>query len=133
MRIALTSCLTLLLLGGTAAAQGTATPQPAQAPATQTPGTAPPTEKTDPSSGSRGETQQLKEDPAVQQSQLPPPTPQGTRPPDVGLTDTENPPLNQALEAIWRSPPDLQGNPVSRPNVQSDQLPADGTAPAAKP
>ncbi|HYH20788.1 MAG TPA: hypothetical protein VD995_19460 [Azospirillum sp.] len=61
--------------------------------------------------------QTLTTDPNVQQSQQPHPTPQGTRPPteetagDTGAAD-----LQQALAAVRRAPPDLQGNPVPRPN-----------------
>jgi hypothetical protein len=61
--------------------------------------------------------QNLTTDPNVQQSQQPEPTPQGTRPPTeetAGNTGAAD--LQQALAAVRRAPPDLQGNPVPRPN-----------------
>ncbi|AWK84888.1 hypothetical protein [Azospirillum thermophilum] len=59
----------------------------------------------------------LSGDKAVQDSQQPNPTPQGTRSPEASTSGaTQHPDLQQALAAVRRAPPDLQGNPVPRPN-----------------
>lgn len=60
--------------------------------------------------------EELATDPAVQQAQPPEPSQQGTRTPDPQNTETESMPLDEALAAVRRAPPDLQGNPVPRPN-----------------
>lgn len=61
--------------------------------------------------------QELATDPNVRQT-LPPETePMGTRAPQVALDQpTAKPDLWQALVALRSAPPDLQGNPVKRPN-----------------
>ncbi|WP_434624208.1 hypothetical protein [Azospirillum sp. B2RO_4] len=59
----------------------------------------------------------LARDPEVQKSQPPQPTPQGTRPPSAANSPaTEGSDLQQALAAVRKAPPDLNGNPVPRPN-----------------
>lgn len=59
----------------------------------------------------------LAQDPNVQRSQEPQPDPQGPRPPNASTSgDTQSAELQQALAAVRRAPPDLQGNPVPRPN-----------------
>lgn len=59
----------------------------------------------------------LAQDKAVQDSQQPHPSPQGTRSPEASTSGaTQHPELQQALAALRRAPPDLQGNPVPRPN-----------------
>lgn len=59
----------------------------------------------------------LARDAGVQKSQDPQPTPQGTRPPDASSSAaTGSSELQQALAAVRRAPPDLNGNPVPRPN-----------------
>lgn len=59
----------------------------------------------------------LATDPSVVESQLPTPTPQGTRAPDAETGQaTAAPSLQDALAALRQAPPDLQGNPVQRPN-----------------
>lgn len=63
-----------------------------------------------------GTKESLAADPAVRESQLPEPTMQGNRPPEANNAETEKPSLTQAMEAFYRAPPDLQGNPVPRPN-----------------
>lgn len=60
--------------------------------------------------------QSLKEDPNVARSQDPMPTPQGTRAPQSGMTDTKHETLTAVLERVWASPADIQGNPIARPN-----------------
>lgn len=69
-------------------------------------------------SGSKQSTgDSLARDPEVQKSQDPQPTPQGTRPPDAASSAaTGSSELQQALAAVRRAPPDLNGNPVPRPN-----------------
>jgi hypothetical protein len=91
MRTALAAIAAALLLAGSAFAQ-----QPAPAAETQL------------STGER-----LAHDPAVRQSQDPQPSPQGTRPPDAGFTDTSRPQLQALLDRIWLSPVDLEGNPMT--------------------
>jgi hypothetical protein len=63
--------------------------------------------------------EKLQQDPAVSNSQLPEPTPQGTRAPDSSLTDTQSVPLAQAVLEIWRSPVDLQGRPIAEPRLSA--------------
>lgn len=63
-----------------------------------------------------GTKERLTNDPAVRDSQLPNPTMQGNRPPEANNAETEKPSLTEALKAYYRAPPDLQGNPVPRPN-----------------
>ena len=59
----------------------------------------------------------LARDAGVQKSQDPHPTPQGTRPPDASSSAaTGSSELQQALAAVRRAPPDLNGTPVPRPN-----------------
>jgi hypothetical protein len=60
--------------------------------------------------------EELTNEPSVQQALPPDPSPQGTRAPDAQSTETESISLDQALAAVRRAPPDLQGNPVPRPN-----------------
>jgi len=57
---------------------------------------------------SRGD--ELKNDQAVQQSQDPQPTAQGTRAPKTHSTEEQS--VYQAVEDVWRNPVDLQGNPI---------------------
>lgn len=59
----------------------------------------------------------LARDGKVQQSQDPHPTAQGTRPPNPSSSAaTGSQELQQALADVRRAPPDLNGNPVPRPN-----------------
>ena len=59
----------------------------------------------------------LAQDPAVQQSQEPPPTAQGVRTPKASTSgETQSSALQEALAMVRAAPPDLQGNPVPRPN-----------------
>lgn len=59
----------------------------------------------------------LARDGKVQQSQDPQPTAQGTRPPNPSSSAaTGSQELQQALADVRRAPPDLNGNPVPRPN-----------------
>lgn len=59
----------------------------------------------------------LARDAGVQKSQDPHPTPQGTRPPNASSSAaTGSSELQQALAAVRRAPPDLNGTPVPRPN-----------------
>ncbi|HEY0836236.1 MAG TPA: hypothetical protein VGE72_20180 [Azospirillum sp.] len=61
-------------------------------------------------------------DPNVQQSQQPAPTQQGTRSPSEETSGaTQAPDLQQALAAVRRAPPDLQGTPVPRPNPMASE------------
>ncbi|WP_109106720.1 hypothetical protein [Azospirillum sp. TSO35-2] len=61
-------------------------------------------------------------DPAVRGSQEPHPTPQGTRSPnDASSGDTQSAELQQALAAVRRAPPDLNGTPVPRPNALASE------------
>lgn len=60
--------------------------------------------------------EELAKDPEVQKSQDPQPTAQGTRAPNNQNTPTQSTELWQALSAVRRAPPDLNGNPVPRPN-----------------
>ena len=57
---------------------------------------------------------QLKQDNAVSNSQLPEPSPQGTRAPDAGITDTQNQELARTIQETWRSPVDLDGKPIQQ-------------------
>jgi hypothetical protein len=52
----------------------------------------------------------LKNDQAVQQSQDPQPTAQGTKSPKSLSTEEQS--VYQAVEDVWRNPVDLQGNPI---------------------
>ncbi|WP_448192269.1 hypothetical protein [Azospirillum sp. sgz301742] len=64
-----------------------------------------------------GQKENLSKDPNVQQSQQPHSDPQGTRSPSTATSGaTQSAELNEALAAVRRAPPDLQGNPVPRPN-----------------
>ena len=59
----------------------------------------------------------LSNDVQVQQSQEPPPNQQGVRSPKAETSgETQGAQLQQALADLRRAPPDLQGNPVPRPN-----------------
>lgn len=59
----------------------------------------------------------LANDPAVKQSQEPPPNAQGVRTPKPTTSgDTQSAELQQALAAVRAAPPDLQGNKMPRPN-----------------
>lgn len=59
----------------------------------------------------------LAKDPAVQQSQEPHPNAQGIRSPKESTAgNTQSTELQEALAAVRAAPPDLQGNPVPRPN-----------------
>ncbi|MBY6261980.1 hypothetical protein EI613_08585 [Azospirillum sp. 412522] len=59
----------------------------------------------------------LARDGKVQESQDPHPTAQGTRPPNPSSSAaTGSRELQQALADVRRAPPDLNGNPVPRPN-----------------
>lgn len=61
--------------------------------------------------------QQLQNDPAVKQSQEPQPNAQGVRSPKASTAgDTQSAELQEALAAVRAAPPDLQGNPMPRPN-----------------
>lgn len=64
----------------------------------------------------------LAKDPQVQQSQDPQPSAQGTRAPKPDShPDTQSAELIEALAAVRRAPPDLQGNPVPRPNALASE------------
>jgi hypothetical protein len=56
------------------------------------------------------------ETPDIEASQQPEPTPQGTRSPEPAAEETDIPSLWDALAAVYRAPPDLDGSPISRPN-----------------
>lgn len=59
----------------------------------------------------------LAKDPAVRESQEPQPNPQGIRSPTHETKgNTQAAELVEALAAVRRAPPDLQGTPVPRPN-----------------
>ena len=58
----------------------------------------------------------LTNDPNVQQSQQPEPNAQGVRTPKPTGTATQSAELNEALAAVRRAPPNLDGTPVPRPN-----------------
>lgn len=58
----------------------------------------------------------LAKDPEVVESQGPMPDETGTRAPEAQQTETAPSPLIQAMRAVSQAPPDLQGNPVKRPN-----------------
>jgi hypothetical protein len=70
----------------------------------------------------------LKNDPNVQQSQQPEPAAQGTRSPEPLPSPTETPTLTQALEAVWRTPTDLDGNPLPAAAPEGEANPAAHTA-----
>lgn len=55
-------------------------------------------------------------DPAVRQSQQPEPAAQGTRSPTAHQTPTATGDLQEALAAVRKAPPALDGTPVPRPN-----------------
>jgi hypothetical protein len=63
----------------------------------------------------------LANEPNVQQSQPPDPAPQGTRAPDAQNTETESMSLDDALAAVRRAPPNLEGAPVPRPNQMASE------------
>ena len=64
-----------------------------------------------------GQKENLTKDPNVQQSQQPQPNAQGIRSPTAETSGaTQSAELNEALAAVRRAPPDLQGTPVPRPN-----------------
>jgi hypothetical protein len=64
-----------------------------------------------------GQKETLVKDSAVQQSQEPQPSAQGVRSPTHKTSgDTQAAELADALAAVRRAPPDLQGTPVPRPN-----------------
>ncbi len=54
--------------------------------------------------------------PEVQESLMPEPTPQGTRPPEPTVTDETRADLYTLLSAVRRAPPGLDGRPIPRPN-----------------
>lgn len=58
----------------------------------------------------------LANDPNVQQSQQPDPNAQGVRTPKPLDTANQMAELNEALAAVRRAPPNLEGTPVPRPN-----------------
>ncbi|WP_348771438.1 hypothetical protein [Azospirillum sp. SYSU D00513] len=61
--------------------------------------------------------QELAKDPNVQQNQPDGPNAQGVRSPSAGTAEnTDAMDLQQALAAVRKAPPDLQGRPVPRPN-----------------
>lgn len=67
----------------------------------------------------------LAKDPEVIESQEPMPDETGTRSPKPQAAETATPTLSQALDAIYSAPPDLQGNPVQRPNPLGSKPVAD--------
>lgn len=74
----------------------------------------------------------LANEPNVQQNLPPNPTPQGTRAPDAQNTETESMSLDDALAAVRRAPPNLQGAPVPRPNQLASE-PGDPREPSRSP
>ncbi|MBP2295046.1 hypothetical protein [Azospirillum rugosum] len=72
--------------------------------------------QTAPSPSGQDKAQRVTNSPDVRASQLPNPTPQGTRPPDPIGAPVKMSELWNALQGVWRAPPDLQGEPVPRPN-----------------
>jgi hypothetical protein len=86
-----------------------------------------------PAMGQGTAAEQLRNDPAVKQSQDPQPTEQGNRPPDSGYTDTKLGELTQLLTEIWAKPVDLQGNPSAGSGALSSPppMPNDPAAPPA--
>ncbi|MGC2855760.1 hypothetical protein ACM64Y_09800 [Novispirillum sp. DQ9] len=87
---------------------------------------APPSAATQPiTTPSSGAGDALARDPEVVESQGPMPDETGTRAPQAQATETETPTLSQALDAIYSAPPDLQGNPVQRPNPLGSKPVAD--------
>jgi hypothetical protein len=114
VRGSLATLATLLLLTASALAQQPAAPQPVPPPA------APAQEPT---------TQTLKNDAAVQQSQDPQPTAQGTRAPNETNTDTRSQELSRLLWQTWNEPVDLQGHPIAKhPGEPTTPSPAAATA-----
>jgi hypothetical protein len=103
-----------LLLAPAALAQ--APGQPAQAPGQPAPAQAPAAEA-------------LQEDPNVEANQTPESSPQGTRATQSNSTDTKTMSLTQALDTVWRSPVDLQGNPIPQPGLLSAPPPQPHDAP----
>jgi hypothetical protein len=97
-------------------AAATAQQQPAPAPTPIPPGTSP--------------EQALKSDPAVQQSQQGQPTPQGDRSPVALPSATASVSLSQALDEVYRSPVDIQGNPLGAPTQMMSSVGRDIAAPA---
>ncbi len=63
----------------------------------------------------------LTTDPNVQQNQQPEPNPQGIRSPKPAASATQSSELDDALAAVRRAPPDLQGNPTPRPNALASE------------
>jgi len=63
----------------------------------------------------------LTNDPNVQESQQPEPSAQGIRTPKPAGGPTQSAELNEALAAFRRAPPDLQGNPMPRPNALASE------------
>jgi len=69
-----------------------------------------------------GQKENLAKDSNVQQSQEPPPNAQGVRSPTPATEgNTQGAELAEALSAVRRAPPDLQGNPVPRPNPMASE------------
>ena len=105
-----------------------------QAPATaqpEAPATAqqPPVAATEPAAPTPDNAEEmLRTDPAVQQSQQPEPTPQGTRSPEPLPSPTQSVPLDQALQQVWNTPTDLDGNPIAPAAVPTEPGPAAHTA-----
>lgn len=64
----------------------------------------------------------LAKDPDVVESQQPEPAPQGPRSPSDETSDeTSHHPLRDGLAKLRAAPPDLQGNPVPRPNQYASE------------
>jgi hypothetical protein len=64
----------------------------------------------------------LANDPAVKNSQQPESSPQGPRSPsDETKDETSTHPLRDSLAKLRAAPPDLQGNPVPRPNMYASE------------
>lgn len=86
-----------------------------------------------PAAAQDSQAQQLKNDPGVQRSQDPQPSPQGTKSPDAGYTDTKNEELTRLLTEIWARPVDLQGRPIQVSGEISSPPPAPADPPAPVP
>jgi hypothetical protein len=106
MRTVLAATLAALLLGPAALAQAPS-PAPAQPPPAQVPAE-----------------QAVQQDSNIEANQTPESSPQGTRATQSNSTDTKTMSLTEALDAVWRSPVDLQGNPIPQPGLLSAQPPA---------
>lgn len=75
-----------------------------------------------PAFGQDGQKENLAKDPNVQQSQEPQPNAQGIRSPNAETKgNTQSAELVEALTAVRRAPPDLQGTPVPRPNPMASE------------